>query len=241
MSDHVVAANSYLMWAEKAEHRLLTTFDDYNVARQLQSDRYWQIRGMASATSRPMPLIYAEIKVQARHLDDLLRQLQHYISLLALPLGHWIVVPDTNVYIHGQLFHEVEWHREIGARYAVLAMPLVVLDELDRIKDRDHQYSKRARSVLRALDGLTGDNWLKPIRLRQSVSLQLLDEPSGHRRQPSQDDEIVRQAAYFAHVNENRLTIVTRDRGMRLRAHASGLTVMALPAHLERIRIANDE
>lgn len=237
-SNQVVAANSYLIWAEKAERQLLAIYEDFIIPRQLHSDRYWQIRAVDSTTSRPLPLIYAEIELQTKHLEGFLAQLKHYISVLTLPSDHWIIVPDTNVYIHGKLFHEVEWHKEISVRRASLVMPLVVLDELDQIKDHDLQFGKRARSVLRALDTLTsGKDWLSPIQLRQNVWLQLLDEPWGHQRQHGQDDEIVRQARYFAQLNENRLVLLTRDRGMRLRAQASGLIGKTLPERLERIQL----
>ncbi len=189
-----------------------------------------------------MPLMYAEMEVRTMYLEGLLAQLRHNISMLALSSDHWIIVLDTNVYIHGKLFHEVEWHREIPARRATLVMPLVVLDELDRIKDRDLQFGTRARSVLRTLDLLTsGKDWLKPIQLRRNVGLQLLDEPSGHERRQGQDDEIVRQARYYAQLNDNHLVLVTRDRGMRLRAQASGLTSMTLPERLERIKAPTDD
>lgn len=233
----VVAANSYLIWAEKAERQLLDIYEDFTIPRQLHSDRYWQIRSVDFATSRPMALMQAEIRMQARYLNGLLAQLKHYLSILALPPDQWIIVADTNVYIHGKLFHEVEWHRVVSVPRASLVMPLVILDELDQVKDQDLEFGKRARSVLRALDNLTnGKDWLDPIRLRQNVWLQLLDEPHGHQRQRGQDDEIVRQAKYFAQLNEGRLILLTRDRGMRLRAQASGLESKTLPEQLERIR-----
>lgn len=239
--DQVVAANSYLIWAEQAERQLLAIYEGFSIPRQINSDRYWQIRGMDSTTSRPMPLIRAEIKTQTRHLQDLLTQLKHYLSLLSLPPDQWILVSDTNVYVHGKLFNEVEWHKELGVPRASLVMPLVVLDELDQIKDRDLKFGKRAGSVLRTLDTFTRNrDWLSPIQLRHNVWLQLLDEPPGHQRQQGQDDEIVRQCRYFGQLNENRLVLLTRDRGMRLRAQASGLTSKTLPEHLERIRPTTD-
>jgi predicted ribonuclease YlaK len=183
-----------------------------------------------------MPLVRAEIQMQEQVLGQLLKQLRHYISLVSFPSDHWAIVLDTNVYIHGRLFHEVEWHREIDVQRTTLIMPLVVLDELDRIKDRDSEFGRRASSVLRALDRITKDvDWLTPIQLRRSVWLQLVDEPQGHERRQGQDDEIVRQATYLAQLNENRLLLMTRDRGMRVRAQASGLTSKTLPKRLERI------
>ena len=234
--DQVLAAHSYMMWAEKAEERLLAIFQGFAIPRQLYSDRYWQIRVIDDATRRPLPLIRAEIEVQKRFLDELLAQLDHYLPLLALSSDHSIVVLDTNVYVRGKMFHEVNWQQEVGTRRATIAMPLVVLDELDLIKDRDDgKIGKRAQGVLRALDAIAdGTDWLTPIPIRQNVQLQLLDEPPGHQRQKGHDDEIVRQSGYFAQLNDNRLTLITRDRGMRLRAQASGLTSKTLPSHLER-------
>ncbi len=43
-SDQVVAANSYLIWAEKAERQLLAIYENFTIAREIQSERYWQIR-----------------------------------------------------------------------------------------------------------------------------------------------------------------------------------------------------
>lgn len=234
-TNQVVAANSYLIWLEEAERHLLAIFEEFSIPRQLHTDRYWRIRTMDGSTSRPMPLVRAEIEMQARYLDELLTQLKHYISLLTLPHDQSILVLDTNVYIHGKMFHEVDWHKEIGARRATLVMPLVVLDELDLIKDRGSDSGKNAQGVIRALDKLTGGkDWLNRIEIRQNVWLQLLDEPLGHRRQKGQDDEIVRQSRYFAQLNDNRLVLMTRDRGMRLRSQAYGLTGKSLADHLER-------
>ncbi|MEU7170989.1 MULTISPECIES: PIN domain-containing protein [Micromonospora] len=239
-TDPAVAANIYLMWVERAERRLMAIYQRFAIPQHLHSDRYWRIRTIDSLTSRPIPLIVAEIEMQKRHLSELLAQLRHYISILALPADHWIVVPDTNVYVHGRLFHEVEWHREIGSRRATVVMPLVVLDELDRIKDRDPDFGRRAQSVLRALDRLTQNrDWLTPMQLRQNVWLQLVNEPANHQRQQGNDDEIVRQSGYFAQLNTDRLVLLTRDRGMRLRAQAAGLNSQTLPQHLERIRSTN--
>jgi hypothetical protein len=240
-SDPIVAANSYLIWAERAEQQLLAAFQSYNIPRHLHSERYWRIRALDSLTSRPMPLVRAEIQMQRTYLEELSAQLRRYIDLLALPPDHWLVVLDTNVYIHGKLFHEVEWQREIDVRRVSVVMPLVILDELDKVKDRDPEFGRRAQSVLKALDQITqGKEWLAPIPLRHNIWLQLLDEPAGHQRQQGQDDEIVRQAGYFAQLNDNRLVLFTRDRGMRLRAQAGNLNSRTLPTSLERIRRAED-
>ena len=241
-SNPTVAANRYLIWTENTEQQLLESYQNISIARHLHSERYWRIRSLTDTTSRPVQLIQAEIQMQKMHLAELLGQLQRYISLLAFPPDHWAVVLDTNVYIHGKLFHEVEWQRQTNSRRATIVLPLVILDELDQIKDRDPEFGRRAQSTLRALDKLTqGKQWSDHLQLRQNVWLQLLDEPQGHHRQQGQDDEIVRQSAYISQVNDSRMLLITRDRGMRLRTQSAGLKSQELPKDLERIRKANDE
>lgn len=96
--------------------------------------------------------------------------------------------------------------------------------------------------MLKAIDRLArGRDWLSPIQLRDRVWLQLVDEPLGHERRRGNDDEIVRQAVYFSQLNEGRLILLTRDRGMLVRAQTSGLTSMFLPEHLVRIERKQDE
>ncbi len=232
-----VAANTYLLWAEKAEGMLRDQFESTELARGLQTERYWQIRNISQATARPIPLILAEADEQERRLKAIHSQLRDYSTRLSLAKDGWLLVLDTNTLIHGRLFDQVEWHRAIDVPRATIVVTLVVLDELDRIKDRDPNHGRRARSVLRALDKVTaGKKMLDPVTLRPKVTLQLLGEPRGHWRQQSQDDEIIRQAEYFARLNEGRLLILTRDRGMMLRAQAAELESRLLPAELERVQ-----
>jgi hypothetical protein len=232
-----VAANAYMLWAEKAEELLRDQFESAELARGLQTERYWQIRNISQATARPMPLILAEADEQERRLRAIHSQLRDYSTRLRLTEGGWLLVFDTHVLIHGRLFDQVEWHRAFDVPRVTIVVTLVVLDELDKIKDRDPNYGRRAKSVLRALDKVTaGKKMLDPVTLRTRVTLQLLGEPRGHWRQQSQDDEIIRQAEYFARLNEGRLLVLTRDRGMLLRAQAAELESRLLPAELERIQ-----
>lgn len=85
-SDQIVAANSYLIWTEEAERQLLSTFQSVAIPRHLHSERYWRIRSMDSATSRPQPLIRAEIKIQETYLRDLLDPLGSAQTLHVSPL-----------------------------------------------------------------------------------------------------------------------------------------------------------
>lgn len=236
-NDPLIAANSYLLWAETAETRLREYFDSRDLVHSLHSERYWRVREIDRTTIRAIPLIRGESEAQIQQLESIRHQLEHYSARLSLQEDSWLVVCDTNVHIHGKLCEQVEWHRAIGVSDVCLVVPLIVIDELDKIKDDDRNYRDRAKSVLRMFDRLTRDRGaLDPIQLRRHVTLQILNEPRGHIRQQRQDDEIVRQAEYFARLNGGRLVIVTRDRGMRVRAQAAGLTSKILPEELLRIR-----
>lgn len=232
--DPAVAASVYMRWVEDAEHRLPFHYEGDSVVGALHSVRYWHIRAIDAATARPAPLIEAEVEARQRALGSVRDQLTHYRDLLQPEAAELFVVPDTNVLVHGQLFTDLDWTTLVGSRTATLLLPLAVLDELDNLKNRG---IGGAGAVLRKIDGLVvSGQALSRMSVRANVGLQLLDEPLGHTRLQITDDEIVRQSLYFASLCAGRLTIVTSDRGMRVRAEAAGLPVVMLPRQLARTR-----
>lgn len=236
-SDVAQATTQYLLWAEKAEAQLVSLYSSDDVVGRLHSERYWRIRGLDDASMRPLPLIEAELANQMAFLDSLDEQLQHFGGMLSPLPEERLVVCDTNVLIHGKLFHEVAWPILFEERKVRLILPLVVIDELDRLKDRG---IREAGGVLKALDSrLRVGAAMSRVELRANVSLQLVDEPLEHLRLRGQDDEIVRQALYFKTFASNRLTVITRDRGMRVRCEAASLACKMLPLELERKHFAN--
>ena len=227
----LLAANQYLVWTEGAE-MLLASLYEQSIPRGLLTERYWRIREMAKDTMRPQPLVLAEVSDQKRTLEDLREQLQHYRSLVEPSPEERLLICDTNVLVHGKLFHELMWNEQFGERKVRIILPLAVLDELDKLKDEGNE---AAGTVLRDLDArLKPGAALERVVLRPNVTLQLTDEPSGYERLRSVDDEIVRQAAYFASMSFGRITIVAIDRAMRVRAEAAGINAIALPPGYER-------
>ncbi|WP_082368837.1 PIN domain-containing protein [Arthrobacter sp. ERGS1:01] len=231
-SDATLAANSYMAWAESTEDSLRSLYDDQAVSRRLHTARYWQIREISSATQRPQPLIRGEIHDQERSIQLLREQLLHYRDLLKPAADERLLVCDTNVFIHGRPFHQLLWNEQFEEKKVCLTIPLTIVDELDSLKDRG---VRAAGGVLKDLDGfLSSDSALERVTLRANVTLQIVDEPVGHQRLSSNDDEIVRQMNFFASLCDSRVTLVTRDRGMRVRAHAAGLDARYLPPDYER-------
>lgn len=229
--NQVVLAQRYLRWCEQVERHLQASFSDPVLARDLYTPRHWQIRAIDSTTRMAYEMIDSELRDQLRALSALRDQIEHY-SGMAHPLeGESLVLLDTNVYLHGQPFENVRWNHYTKSKNVRLLMPLIIVDELDKQKER----YQSARSVLRALDALFGGSTsLAALPVRDGVTLQVVDEPAGHIRLGRADDEIVRQAAYFSAVAESKVTILTRDRGMRIRALASGIDARMLPTELDR-------
>ncbi|WP_350351930.1 PIN domain-containing protein [Microbacterium sp. A8/3-1] len=234
--DQVVIAQRYLRWCEQVELHLQTSFADPVLTRDLYTPRHWQIRAIDSTTRMAFGMIEGELRDQVRVLEALRDQIEHYSGMARPDDGESLVLLDTNVYLHGQPFENVRWQRHMKSKQVRLLMPLIIVDELDKHKDR----YPSARSVLRALDSLFGGaTSLAALPVRDGVTLQVLDEPAGHNRLGRADDEIVRQASYLSVVTESTVTLITRDRGMRIRALASGIDARMLPAELDR-RKADD-
>jgi predicted ribonuclease YlaK len=169
---------------------------------------------------------------QFRSLAEIREQLAHYQELLGPKDNERLLVCDTNVLIHGKPFHNLSWNELFSEQKVRLVLPLVILDELDGLKDKG---VPNAGGVLRDLDArLVPGNALARIDVRTNVTLQLVDEPTLHERLDGHDDEIVRQAGYFSSMCDGRITMVTRDRGMRVRAEAAGLQALPLPSDYER-------
>ncbi|MES2171374.1 MAG: PIN domain-containing protein [Actinomycetota bacterium] len=176
---------------------------------------------------------------QLRSLNDIRQQLAHYEQLLRPREDERLLVCDTNALVHGKRFDTLRWNELFAERKVRIVLPLVVIDELDTIKDRGgsikNNANRAAGAVLRELDAkLLPGQALQRMELRDNVTLQLVDEPFGHTRLEGHDDEIIRQASYFSSMSEGRTTIVARDRGMRVRAEAAGIDVIPLPLDYER-------
>lgn len=230
--DQIVLAHRYLRWCEQVEQHLQASFADAGLARGVFTPRHWQIRAVSQDTRMVFGMIEGEVREQVRVLGALREQIVHYARLLRPDEDEGLVLVDTNVYAHGQPFEQVRWQSLVKSKVARLVMPLIVVDELDKLKDKG---SDSARAVLRTLDTVISDAaFLAPIRIRPGVTLQIANEPPGHIRLERADDEIVRQAFYFSLVTECPVTVITRDRGMRIRALASEVDARMLPPDLER-------
>ncbi len=135
-----------------------------------------------------------------------------------------LFVLDTNVILHdaGCIFNFEEHD---------VALPITVLEELDRFKKGDGDIHFQARRFLRELDSLTGDvvadDGCSLGEGRGHIKV-LMNLESGRTRHALQNDiadhRILNTALAVAELLENQeVILVTKDTNLRLKAKAFGL------------------
>lgn len=234
-SDVHIAVNVYLSWVEEADRQLARFMASRQDVQSLYTEHYWKIRSIDDETVRPFPLIQQEVDSQNVRLQAIRDQLEKYSQLVAMPTSSTVVVLDTNVFMHSRLFTHLPWREITGSSRVLLLVPLVVIDELDDIKDRGGEDARWARRVIKELQAIAPDGkGLGPFRIRENESLQFLDEPREHVRLARPDDEIVRQAEYFSGLTSSPLVVISRDRGMLLRAQSFDVAHLELDPSFDR-------
>ncbi|WP_228396594.1 hypothetical protein [Streptomyces sp. RB17] len=136
----------------------------------------------------------------------------------------WFVVADSSFYIHnpGKLAN-VDLHKVLGlpsGDHIRLLFPIVVVDELDGLKEAGKQRAHwRASHTLGLLDATLAGSTFGVLRradpvwqdgeVRGEVDMEIVLDPPGHVRLPIPDDEIIDRAVAIQ-------PLAARDAGTRL-------------------------
>ncbi|MEW2592714.1 PIN domain-containing protein [Micromonospora aurantiaca] len=175
-------------------------------------------------------------------IDDLQQQTQRFAG------EDLLVVLDTNVFMHHP--QEIEYLDVHGMIYRAfeplrVVVPMVVVDELDRLKRTgDGKGRARARYAVAYIDRIyrTG-GLIRPANLshdetaRGMLKLDVLFDSPGHVRQPQADDEIVDRAVALQTLAGRPVHLVTYDTGMAMRALNSGLKDIKLEQEPEQVDV----
>ncbi|MGI5484971.1 PIN domain-containing protein [Streptomyces lavendofoliae] len=174
-------------------------------------------------------------------LDQRLTDIKEVIDTLREQMQRWdtrstaFIVADTSFYIqHPSKLEDIDFasdFKRIGGRDVRFIFPMVVVDELDGLKQhKDRRIRWRAGYTLAVLDRLLSSG--KPAVLSgpggEDVSVEVLYDPPGHVRLPIADDEIVSRALAFQALVGARVILVTYDTAMSMRARVTGLAVQKL-------------
>jgi rRNA-processing protein FCF1 len=187
-------------------------------------------------------LVSLELDERVADFEAALKALQGQIARWSA-YGHYLV-PDTSFYIHHEdKLQDVDfgplinvWQSEV-----TVLVPIVIVDELDRLKESKDKWVRwragytlavldrsfadgTGRARLRAGDVVPGPNGLT----RSEVTIELVFDPPGHVRLPSNDDEIIDRALAIEPLANRKVTLLTYDTGQSTRARNAGLQVIKL-------------
>ena len=225
----------YIKWVETAEQALATHTVSDNEVDQLHTARYWKIRELTETTARPWPHIQGEVEHQRRRLTLVAERLgvRPLARALADP-DEVVVILDTNIHLHFEPFDQVDWPAVTGHSRVLLAVPLLVIEELDKHKNRGGVLGDRAEAVSRRLLQLLEPAGSGVVDVRTGVHVSLLRDIDGQRRTGNNDEDILDRVQAHLDVGGRPVVIVTSDGGMRLRSGARGITAVEMPKTYRR-------
>ncbi|MEU9828550.1 PIN domain-containing protein [Micromonospora chersina] len=145
-----------------------------------------------------------------------------------------LVVLDTNIYMeHPQQIEDIDFAALLHAGFEPIhiLVPLVVVDELDKGKRSGWNGWKAAYS-LSYIDRISQQGGLMREKdmshdetARGQVTIEVVLDPPGHVRLPTNDDEIVSRALAIKTLAGKQVGLLTYDTGMAMRGRAAGLQV----------------
>ncbi|MER5793333.1 PIN domain-containing protein [Streptomyces sp. NPDC001980] len=156
----------------------------------------------------------------------------------------WFVVADSSFYIHHpDKLVDVDLHKVLGlpsGEHIRLLFPMVVVDELDALKEAGKQQARwRASYTLGLLDRtLSGSTFgilhrqelaSREGEVRGEVNMEIALDPPGHVRLPIEDDEIIDRAVAIQSLAARDVRLLTCDTGQHTRGRAAGLEVTKIP------------
>jgi hypothetical protein len=223
----------YLDWVNTASSDLYDLFKNDSLVQSLHSSTYWEIFRNHYVSEQAWGLLKREIRVQADRLRAAL-ELVTSLKEFASHSGH-LVVLDTSALVQGVWFEDFDWPSKLGLPGNVrLVIPILVVEELDKLKDRSRttRAGDRARRVARRLRELCAavpPGHPAALPMRPTVSIEVLVDDEWHARRPNNDGEIIDQALLVRDLTGQEVRLVCVDAAMEFRARQHGLAVFAMP------------
>lgn len=244
------SAPDYLAWADNSARVLDSLVTEADIARLVLTPRWELLLTQFTATGRTVAVLNVEIDRQIKLFEKAEAALAERIEAWSDP-GLFVAL-DTSVFINAAKIEEIDLHAIIRSHedgYAKLKggndrvhalVPLVVVDELDRLKDSGKSHTRwRAGYTLAVIDRLFWRPDFRPVLYERPVdfhpeaaTMELLMDPPGHRRLQDEDDEIVDRLVHVQPLTARPITLITYDTGMSMRARHAGLEVIKVSREL---------
>lgn len=237
---------NYLRWATDSTRLLRHQIREADIGSLILTDRYRALLDgaghLAGTHQQAFVNGFVDLEVEER-----LEALAEAIDSFTVHSKRWggvqrLVVADSSFYVHyPKMLAEMDLCEATGTNPDVgvhLLVPIVVIDELDRLKEASKPQARwRARHTLAILDGALakdGRGVLTPADLtdttglgaiRREVTVEVVMDQPGHVRLPLDDDEIVDRALAVQGVAGQPVKFLTYDTGQGTRARIAGLDV----------------
>ena len=242
----VARATAYLGWANNSVRMLEHRVSAADISRLVLTSGYERIltatgilSGDDTATKGVLTgLLRREIERQGELLEEAIKGLQEQI--LRWPPNRLYAVADTSFYIkHEHKLEDIDFADLVRATWPdtviTLIVPIIVMDELDGLKDRaPSPHAKwRAAYTLAFFDRIftkPGAQGIlqQPAADRRGILADIFFDPPRHERLPIADDEIIDRALAAQGLTGTTVTVVTFDTGQAARARNAGLDVNKL-------------
>ena len=238
---------AYLEWTANAIQQLANQISPVDLDGLVLTPGYRRllaafgtVTGVDIASQRALrALISVELQQRVAAFEAARRALDEQVARWSY-LGAFVVA-DTSVYMeHDDKLEALDLAGLIDAEDGLapvhLLVPIVVVDELDGLKNKaDKPYKRwRAGYTLGVFDRifpkgsgaavLRAGERPRPVE----VSAEIVFDPPGHVRLPINDDELVDRTLAIQSLAGRTVTLVTFDTHQSTRARAAGLTVIKL-------------
>lgn len=242
------ALYNYLSWAYSSLRVLGPHLRQEDLDRLVTTKRFWALQSLIEPKDESMIRLFINLEIEERSRD-----FEFEIEELRRAISDWkvlgqpqllAVVLDTNVLLeHHHELVTVDWtsRAKVMTDVAIsLLVPIVVLDELDRLK-RDNKSGRKgkppirtqARQALRTLENLLDRPGARTIlrsarfdenSITSELFLSVMEEPPGHLPLAHVDSEIEDRALTLLPFAK-KVCIATYDTGMAFRARQVNLEV----------------
>jgi rRNA-processing protein FCF1 len=189
------------------------------IAARLRGATYFVIIASSTTEPRTIAMLHVELQELSSYFMECANGLRAEKERFRDHVGRSLVL-DTNSFLHYQRFDKIPWIADYGTG-ARLVIPHVVVDEIDtKSYSEGEKIRRRARAVYRVLEGYMDQiDRSKFARLPDGTILEILADDPGHPRLPNNDDEIVARSSFLQQaIAPQKVTVISRDLGMRTRA-----------------------
>ncbi|MFJ2007913.1 PIN domain-containing protein [Streptomyces chartreusis] len=234
----------YLEWATDAARMLRSQISDRDLNHLVLTPRYQTLLGSCGtlAGTEQQRLVNSLVDLE---ITERIQAFEEAEAALEAQIGRWtgrewFVVADSSFYIQNpDKLADVDLHNVLGlpsGEHIRLLFPIVVVDELDGLKEAGKQRARwRASHTLGLLDETLAGSTFGILRradlasqdgeVRGEVNVEIVLDPPGHVRLPIADDEIIDRAVAIQPLAARDVRLLTCDTGQHTRGRAAGLKV----------------